>query len=167
MLKSLKIKDAKKCKPIQQKKWFVLDALVVGKMLARVTQERIILSTSSVEPCLGLELPTSWFFGRKSQRKRSVFFCYVNRKNLDYWSKNSRSRDLNGLFVSSILKKVDHSFANITDASFLPGLHLGELAVHEQNILGNGPKVFYAFTDIWISDIIRIIEFILVDVCRT
>ena len=62
--------------------------------------------------------------------------------------KNFRSRHLNGLFVSSILSKVVHSFANITDASFLPGLHLGELAVHEQNIPGNGPKVFYAFTDI-------------------
>lgn len=106
-------------------------------------------------------------FWSKIAKKAECFFCYVNRKNLDYWSKNSRSRDLNGLFVSSILKKVDHSFANITDASFLPGLHLGELAVHEQNILGNGPKVFYAFTDIWISDIIRIIEFIPVDVCRT
>lgn len=103
----------------------------------------------------------------ENRKESGVFFCYVNRKNLDYWSKNYRSRDLNGLFVSSILKKVDHSFANITDASFLPGLHLGELAVHEQNILGNGPKVFYAFTDIWISDIIRIIEFIPVDVCRT
>ena len=119
MLKSLKTKDAKKCKLIQQKKWFVLVALVVAKMLARVTQERIHLSKPSTDPWV-------WQF-------ESVFVR------------------------SSILKKVDHWSANITVASFLPVLHLGELAVHEQNILGNGPKVFYAFTDIWIIDIIRII----------
>ena len=113
-LKSLKTKDAKKCKLIQQKKWFVLVVLAVVKMLARVTQEIIHLSEPSTEP----------------------------------WLKR---------FGRSILKKVDHWSANITVASFLPVLHLGELAVHEQNILGNGPKVFYAFTDIWIIDIIRII----------
>ena len=50
MLKSLKTKDAKKCKLIQQKKWFVLVALVVAKMLARVTQERIHLSKPSTDP---------------------------------------------------------------------------------------------------------------------
>ena len=67
MLRSLKTSDAQKCKLTLRKKWYALDALVAERMLAKVTQEGIYLSSIdywSRLVSLGLGIPM-WFWFQK------------------------------------------------------------------------------------------------------